>query len=355
MNKRIFDITAYGAVGDGRTDCTAAIQAALDAAAETGRSQVLVPPGIYATGRLRMHGECVALEGCSAWSFGLDGASVLALNDPTTDCLLDITGAFGCAVRGVCMRGNHLGKNIHGIYLHWPEYNGGGKEDTPCIDDCRIGGFTGDGLHLSHIWCYSVRHSMLHGNDGAGLYMDGWDAFLIDNWFTGNKNGGLLGGPVVASITCTGNRVEWNHRGGFVLPNGDSFNITGNFFDRSFGPALELGSPEGGVDLVTVTGNIFRRSGAYPPEQPFDDPQLGCHLRMTHAKNTVVTGNSMRIGRNDGNTGVLSPDYSFVITDCTDCIIRDNTMAGGALKQNLVLQGDNSSCVITENIGGIAH
>ena len=196
---------------------------------------------------------------------------------------------------------------------------------------------------------------MLHGNDGAGLYMDGWDAFLIDNWFTGNKNGGLLGGPVVASITCTGNRVEWNHRGGFVLPNSDSFNITGNFFDRSFGPALELGTPEGGVDLVTVTGNIFRRSGAYPPEQPFDDPQLGCHLRMTHAKNTVVTGNSMRIGRNDGNTGVLSPDYSFVITDCTDCIIRDNTMAGGALKQNLVLQGDNSSCVITENIGGIAH
>ena len=38
-----FDITAYGAVGDGKTDCTAAIQKAMDDAAAV-EGTVLVPP-----------------------------------------------------------------------------------------------------------------------------------------------------------------------------------------------------------------------------------------------------------------------------------------------------------------------
>ena len=45
----IFDITAFGAVGDGVTDNTAAIQSALNAAAEC-RGVVQVPPGNYMTG-----------------------------------------------------------------------------------------------------------------------------------------------------------------------------------------------------------------------------------------------------------------------------------------------------------------
>ena len=351
---KLFDITAFGAVGDGKTDCTAAVQQALDAAAVDG-GVVTVPPGVYAVGRLHLHGHCVALEGHSAWSFGKDGASVFTLNTPDTDCLLDITGGFGCALRGVCMDGCRPGGNVHGIKLYWEKYNGGGREDTPTVDDCRIGGFTGDGLHFEHVWCFSVRHSMLHRNGGAGLYIDGWDAFILDNWFTANRNAGILGGPVVASITCTGNRVEWNRRGGFVLPAGDSYNITGNFFDRSFGPALELGSAAGRVDLVTVTGNIFRRSGAYPPEEPFENPDWCSHMLMTHCSGTVVSGNTMRVGRNDGGGGTLSPDYSFIITDCRDCVIKDNTMRGGSLKELLILRGDNTECVIRDNIGHLAE
>lgn len=42
----VFDITAYGAKGDGVEDCTAAIQAAIDRAAEKG-GQVHVPPGKF--------------------------------------------------------------------------------------------------------------------------------------------------------------------------------------------------------------------------------------------------------------------------------------------------------------------
>ena len=350
----VFDITAFGAVGDGQTDCTAAVQEAIEAASGC-RGKVVVPPGVYMVGHLHLHGQCVSLEGSSAWSFRSDGASVFRLNTADTDSMIDISGAFGCSIRGMCLDGCRLGENIHGVKLWWEKYNGGSEEDTPTIDDCRIGNFSGDGLHFAHVWCFSVRHSMLHRNGGAGLYIDGWDAFIIDNWFTANAKGGILGGPVVASITCTGNRVEWNRRGGFVLPYGDSYNITGNFFDRSFGPAVDLGADNGGVDLVTVTGNVFRRSGAHPEGEPFADADMSCHVRMRHCTATVVTGNTMRVGRNDGGGGVLSPDRSFIIEGCSECVVKDNTMRRGALVENLDVRGENPRCVIADNVGSLAE
>ena len=352
--KNIFDITEYGAVGDGKTDCTEAIQKALDDASSC-QGKVVVPPGKYLVGYLHMYGQGVSLVGTSAWSFRSNGSSIFVLNDEKAECLLDITGAFGCAIRGMSLDGNNLGEKIHGIKLYWDEYNGGSEEDTPCIDDCRIGHFSGNGVHLEHIWCFSVRHSMLHNNGGCGLFIDGWDGFILDNWFSCNKGGGILGGRVIASITCTGNRVEWNRRGGFIIPFGDSYNITGNFFDRSFGPALELGSEEvGGVSLVTVTGNIFRRSGAHEAETPFADPEQCSHVILNNCSNMTVMSNSMRVGRNDGGGGVLSPDYGFVIKNCNNCIIKNNTMMTGSKKELIRDYGNNTDCIIADNMGSLA-
>ena len=148
----VFDITAFGAVGDGKTDCTAAIQTALDRAGEVCGC-VTVPPGIYLTGELKMRAH-TRLEGKSAWSFRSDGLSTFQLNDADAKCLLDITGAFGATIMGISMNGANLGEHIHGVYLYWDKYNGGAEEDTPTIEDCRIGCFSGDGVHLEHIWCF---------------------------------------------------------------------------------------------------------------------------------------------------------------------------------------------------------
>ena len=50
----IFDIRNYGAVGDGKTMDTAAIQAAIDACAEAGGGQVWVEGGVYLTCPIRL-------------------------------------------------------------------------------------------------------------------------------------------------------------------------------------------------------------------------------------------------------------------------------------------------------------
>ena len=300
-------------------------------------------------GGLKMRGKGVSLCGTPAWSFRNDGASVLKLCGDKTDCMLDISGAFGCTIHGICMNGAGLGENIHGIKLYWDRSNGGGQEDTPTVDDCRIGNFTGDGLHFEHAWCFSVRHSMIYGNGGAGLLIAGWDAFIIDNWFTSNRNGGIRSGGYVASITATGNRVEWNRTGGFIIERGDSFNFTGNFFDRTFGPALELGRDGIGVNLATVTGNVFRRGGAYE-EKPFENPEKSSHMILDGCTGCVITGNTMKVGAGDGGVLPVSPDYGVIMRNCENSILKENAMHNGSLKNNLI-EENNTGCIIADNVG----
>lgn len=346
----IFDITEFGAVGDRKTDCTAAIQAALDRAGEVC-GVVTVPPGEYLCGELHMRAK-TQLTGFAAWSFRNDGLSTLILADPNAKCLLDITGAFGCTVKAVCFDGGRLGKSIHGINLDWPEYNGGGQEDTPTIEDCRVGGFTGNGVNLRHIWCFSIRHSMLHRNAGHGLYIDGWDGFIIDNWFSGNAGAGIYGDKCVASVTATGNRVEWNALAGFYLHNANSINITGNYFDRSGGPALNFFNEGGGrSNDITITGNIIYRSGK-PRSQPFADKYESSHILLNRCINTVITGNALHVGKDDGGQGSPSPEYGIVFRQLKSSIIADNTMECGSLTQNLVDLGEHAGNVkIADNLG----
>ena len=45
----VFDVTSFGAVGDGTTDDTAAIQAAADALEEAGGGELFFPPGRFRT------------------------------------------------------------------------------------------------------------------------------------------------------------------------------------------------------------------------------------------------------------------------------------------------------------------
>jgi polygalacturonase len=54
LNAAVFDITAFGAMGDGKTENREAINHAIDAAAAAGGGTVDVPPGVWISGSIRL-------------------------------------------------------------------------------------------------------------------------------------------------------------------------------------------------------------------------------------------------------------------------------------------------------------
>lgn len=355
----VFDITSFGAIADGKTDCTAAIQNAIDAAAEV-KGAVVVPPGKYLCGYIRLY-PSVCLEGYHGWACRERGGSVLILNDPNAKCLLDLTGAFGCCVKGILFNGNRLaGEKVHGIYFEAGTYNGGkfpdGKrddddallhpdhlsyrEDNFVITDCQCKNFSGDGIHLSHIFEFTVSNCQLMANGGDGIFVDGWDGFVHNNIISVN-NGAAIGsverrgdparekGPICSAMTIDANRIEWNKSGGIHFTGGDSLSINNNFFDRNGGSSVKL---EKKYDCVTLVGNIFRRNGRENFGE-FKDKYDSSHIYLKDASCTVITGNAFRKGKDDGGGGNISPDYCIAYTEKCNVQIGCNAYDNGCVRE----------------------
>jgi hypothetical protein len=337
------DVRRFGAKGDGKTDDTRAIQKAIDAAAGLGGA-VFLPPATYACGELRLHPR-VALIGVPSWNYHVGGGSILKLIDSKAASLLNITGANGATIEGLSLEGGGLGEGIHGILLGKPDY--GKQEDAFRIERCQVARFTGDGVHLSHVWCFSIRHSMIAYSKGDGVRCTGWDGFLVDNWFSGNGGAGFAGRTASASITLTGNRIEWNHDAGILRAEGGHYNITGNYIDRSGTAGIHLA--EGGkCRQMTITGNLIYRSGKHAE---LDTPD-SCHIRMERAQGITVVGNTMNVGRDDGGKGKYSPSYGIVCRGLENCVIANNVLHNACLRELIVDKGEHGGGVILKDNPG---
>lgn len=82
----VYNVTVYGAVGDGKTDCTAAIQKAINACAAGGGGRVLVPSGTYSTGPITL---------ASAVDLHVDAGAVVKFSRNFADYPLRVVDAAG--------------------------------------------------------------------------------------------------------------------------------------------------------------------------------------------------------------------------------------------------------------------
>src|SRR5688500_2449330 len=81
-----FDVRQFGAQGDRSSDDTAAIQSAIDAAAEAGGGGVWFPPGDYHTSTLQLR-SYVGLFAHPTWSYHSSGGTQIKLIDSAAQCL----------------------------------------------------------------------------------------------------------------------------------------------------------------------------------------------------------------------------------------------------------------------------
>lgn len=336
--KNVFNVSDYGAVADGKSICTQAFQQAIDDA-EKCQGEVFVPSGEYLCEKIKLKPH-VKLCGINTRSYRNNGGSVLVPADKTAPCLIDITNAYGCVVQDICLDGKSLGNCVHGIATLRQDDEQLFQEDTPIFDNIKVTAFSGDGLHLQRIWCFSVRHSMFYKNHGNGLYIKGWDGFIVDNWFSFNGGAGVLSDKEISAVIFNANRVEWNAVAGFKFINPIGITISGNAFDASGGPAIDLNNPVGTRSInVTVVGNNFSRSGMSTIRTKTSGPS--CHLHIERAINVLVQSNSFYHGFDDeGNRATLCPQTGIIIGRLSDCIIKDNLLNRCAT-ENVCLDNGN--------------
>lgn len=348
-NKKMLNIYSFGAKGDGVCDDTSYIQKALDEASASGMA-VYFPPGIYSTDELIVHPETVLIAE-PKWGFSSQmlGNTILRQRFQDQECVLDVSSANASTFNGLVIEGLGKGRICSGILSR--KENPGKREDAYRIERTKVSGFTGHAVSLKNVWCFTVRQSMFAFSGGDGLHMQGYDGFISDNWFSGNRGCGFGTEDTNCSVTMTGNRIEWNQGGGIVIRGGSQYNITGNYIDRSGKEGISLipGNEKGKqifCNTISCVGNVIYRSGK---SAEYD---RNAQVRLEKCTGVTFTGNSMCVGRDDLGQGHVSPDIAMNIIECQECSITGNTLSAAALKQ-LIVEKENKNCVIKNNPGSI--
>lgn len=348
----------FGAVADGKTDDTQAIQKAIDKAGESAGT-VYFPAGTYRTHVLTLP-PAVCLKSDPTWAIVHTGKTVLIPADEGQECILEVSNALGATIEGLCLDGLGMGANMHGISMAHERHTIRG-EHALRIERCKVQKFSGNGINMVGVWAFTCRFCQCLFNKGHGLYMDGTDAFITDNWFSGNGKAGFGCDTWCSAVNFTANRIEWNHECGLKLEGAMRFNITANYIDRSYGPAIVIKpAPNYHKRLqithtcmpyaISVTGNTISRSGK--DAEPGSDRD--CHLYINGATGITVTGNSFIVWKDDGPNGRVSPWYGIIVENMSDSVIANNVMMMGAVKELIVDRGGHYRNVIIKDNPGTA-
>ena len=294
------------------------------------------------------------------WAIAHTGKTVLIPADEKQECIFEVSNALGATIEGLCLDGREMGAEMHGISMRWERHTVRG-EHALRIERCKIQKFSGNGLNMIGSWALSCRFCQSYANGGHGLYMHGTDAFITDNWFSFNGKVGFGCDTWCSAVNFTANRVEWNHECGMKLEGAMRFNITGNYIDRSYGPAIVI-KPASNYHrrlqrthtcmpyAISITGNTISRSGK--DAEPGSDRD--CHLYISCATGITVTGNTFTVWKDDGKNGRVSPWYGIIVEKLADCVISNNTLMMGAVKKLLIDRGGHYRNVIIKDNPGMA-
>lgn len=346
----IFNIQDYGADPTGKISASAAIQAAIDAAAAYNDGQggvVLVPPGTYLCSDIHLKRE-VRMIGMGTWGYRTTGDCVLQLEDKQDAiCVLDLSLAYSATVENLVLQGRGESPDAsmtHGFYLSHPDIGraGGQKEENiPTLRHCKAEDFSGDGIHYDNVWCFRITGCQVR-KCRNGLYLKGVDGFILDNWFSRNREWGIYCDGLSSAnsaVMVTACRVEWNGQGGFHLDSAGKWQIANCNFDKNFGPALECvscGNRRCPTSFgITATGNIFNRCG-YTPEEA-----RSAHVLLDNVFDVCLTGNVFLAGADDDHTGPVYPVYSVIAHGLKNTVITQNVMQNSCTKRQLLDRGEH--------------
>lgn len=269
-------VTDYGATGDGATNDTTAITAAIAAAGIGGK--VYFPAGQYRVSQLRpLLGQ--VWEGQSPGGFGIVPAAssvstITRLAGTNIDLILGDVGVAHVHLRDLHLDGNKnnntTGDGVHltdasGEEAQWKisncyiesnpghgVYLGSGRRATK-VDLCTVlqNGVTGVRINASDC---EVRSSLIGSNISDGIGVGNSVTRIIGNDIWGNSSGVTVYSGGISQVMLFANGIDRNLRHGVYLNTGaQDIAITGNDFHSN---SQESNGAYHHITVVTETGRV---------------------------------------------------------------------------------------------------
>ncbi len=274
----------FGAVGDGRTDATAAIQRAIDQASSVGGGTVEVPSGTYRVNPVAVH---------SVHGLMMRSGVTLRLADDAVLWALPTDRTHYSVVSFVQVRNAHLiGGTMRGErYQHTGD-----------------GGEWGHGVSIQSSQNITVSHVTSTQMWGDGFYVG--QAWKVEGSRTDNVT--------LCRVTSPDNR-----RQGLSIVDATNVKVLSSTFSGTHGTKPSAGldiEPEPGnlVENVEVRDSVFERNAG-------DGIVLtwGPH-NQAHIKNVLIEGNR-----------VLSNNQGIMLHRALQCRVINNTVRNGGNQTNM--------------------
>ncbi|WP_225774305.1 glycosyl hydrolase family 28-related protein [Pseudomonas sp. Marseille-Q5115] len=242
----VYDVRDFGAKGDGVTDDTAAIQAAIDAASASEGSRVYLPTGTWLVSPgSAAEGGCLLLDsGVFLQGDGI-GKTVIALSAGAQD----VQGIVRVGDGGFVGATNLTIDGAAGTGQVDAWYSGG--NDSVFLTGVEAANASGNGFNLGGLGnTFNLVSCIARGNGLDGVLADGQDNSFIEDTVALNNNGSgfNIGGEIVLR-DCD---AYGNGRDGILLYEGDSSLANTSIASVDGGVVHDNG--DNGVHLVGVEG-----------------------------------------------------------------------------------------------------
>lgn len=356
-------VSDFGAMGNGTNDDTAAIQRALDAAANAGGGAVVVPRGTFViTAPVSIGANCT-LQGIGGASVLKWGGAVWTNTEANIKIgvMLNITGTANVHIANLVFDAG--GADLHVIRMENRVHTtpliiennrfqnlsrastsnrfarslaislSGGRTFTR---NNYCDGAASDTFNYNNGWHLVADNIILNGEDGGIAFNNGAHGVISGNWIFNCDLGIGMGHPGTIeqskenSTTIMGNTIEqcmlginmgWFGYKGKGAPR--NWTISGNVFKNSACGDINYDGPERGFAANgAISGNTSYRVGA-ARHNNFRHAERGSatsarFARLMNCDNVTVTGNTV--------VDPQSPGALLTIGGSTDIIIANNLL-----------------------------
>jgi hypothetical protein len=375
-----YDVTGFGAVGNGVADDTIAIQAALDATEALGGGNVYFPEGTYLASVIKIPTK-VTVRGDGI------GATILKQKDNTSGDFITLKSgsAVNVGLFDFSVDGNKANQSTANYGVKLDNSSGGSgliprhRAENLYITNCKGTGFSlyvyTKGSFVNNVDCYS--------NDVYGFELSGADS-AVSNCVAGQS--GSEGFRISGSSAIYSNLRSWysgrlvSGSPGFIFRNSQDIIATGLYSQENSGHGFSLygqSGPLNGISISCISDSDNASGGTYSGMALANVTGANIILKVVKFSGSIGTaynglsilgdsfGSNITVSVNDGAiTGqpVIDNNGSNNVTINGDenfyTILKDDFVGASLSNQWTARKGSDGDCIVpsfNSQISGVAR